>query len=164
MAKRAQRKVQVVWYGDEFAKIVGEHGEEALFAAGEILQRAAVARVPRVTGNLAMSAYVSTKSRSTYVKRRYWRKKKKPTDDKTAIVAFSAPHAHLVESGRRKAGAIAPRRKRALAIGGQVRARSRYRRVGGRAFLGNAIEQTKTTMVEEIAGVLRQALEREMPR
>lgn len=164
MARRPQRKAQVVWYGDEFLEIVSKHGEPALFAAGEVVQRAAVARIPRVTGNLARSAYVSTKSRSTYVKRRYWRKKRKPLDDQTAIVAFSAPHAHLIESGRRRSGVIAPRRKRALAIEGQMRAGSRYRRVRGRAFLGNALEETKTSMVEELAGVLRDALEREMPR
>ncbi len=163
MARRPQRKAQVVWYGDEFLEIVRKHGDPALFAAGEVVQRAAVRRIPRVTGNLARSAYVSTRSRSTYVKRRYWRREKKPPTG-AATVAFSAPHSHLIESGRRRSGVIAPRRKRALTIEGQVRSSSRYRRVRGRAFLGNALEETKTSMVEELAGVLRNALEREMPR
>lgn len=163
MARRAQRKVQVAWYGDEFVRLVGKHGDAALFAAGTVLQRAAVARVPRVTGNLAKSAYVSTATRSTYVRRPYWRKEKKPPQG-AATVAFSAPHAHLIESGRRRVGPIRPRRAQALRIEGRFRAASRYRRTSGRHFLGEAIDATKATMVEELAAVLREGLEREMPK
>ncbi len=164
MARRAQRKVQVAWYGDEFVRLVGEYSEPALWAAATILERAAVARTPRVTGNLAKSAYVATRKRSTFVVRRYWRKKKKVFDDHTAVVAYSAPHAHLIESGRRKVGPIRPRRAQALRIEGRFRAASRYRRTSGRHFLGEAIDATKATMVEELAAVLREGLEREMPK
>lgn len=160
----AKRRVQVEWYGDEFLAVVRKHGDAALFAAGEVVQQAAEQRAPRgATGRLRGSGYVSTASRSTYRTRRYWRREKKPPAG-AATVGFSAPHAHLLEGGRRKSGVIRPRRKRALHIDGQFRGASRYRRMSSRPFLGPAIDATKERMVEELAGVLRKQLERELPK
>lgn len=169
-----KRKTQVTWYGDEYAKIVGENGDEAMFAAGEIVQRVAEAKAPQGrTGNLRRSGYVSTAKRSTYQRRPYWRKEKKPPQN-AVTVAFSAPHAHLMESGRRKAGPLMPRGsvmyggrvyrnngnyRKALRIDGQYRSHSRYRRMSAHPFLGPAIDDTRETMVQEIAKVLNKALE-----
>lgn len=160
-----QRRTQVTWYGDDFLAVVEKYGDEALFAAGEVLEQAAERRAPRKTGRLAGSGYVSTATRSTYVKRTYWRKEQKPPKD-AATVGFSAPHAHLIESGRRRAGDIRPRKKRgkkALRIGTDLRSRSRYRRASARPFLGPAIEETQTTMVEALAKVLSKRLEEALP-
>ena len=168
MAKRyMRRKMQVTWYGDDFLDVVHKYGDEALFAAGGVVLKAAVRNAPRKTGKLVSSAYVSTATKSTYKKRAYWRKEKKPPVN-GATVGFSAPHAHLIESGRRKSGKFGPtarRRKQrsgnlALTIGGRYYARSKYTRMRSRPFLGPALEETKTTMVEELALTLRTKLER----
>ena len=78
-------------------------------------------------------------------------------------MAFSAPHAHLIEGGRKRAGPITPKRRRALRIGDAIRSRSRYKRTRGMHFLAGAIEETKETMVEELAKVLRHKLEQKLP-
>jgi hypothetical protein len=176
-ARRRAQRVDVTWYGDDFLQIIEEHGDEALFAAGMIVKREADRRAPRGrTGNLRKSGYVSTATRSTYVSRRYWRREKKPPKG-GATIGFSAPHAHLIEGGRRKAGTFGPRGdrrhngvlrrsgKRALRIGnGMLRSRSRFRRMSSRPFLGPALEATKDTMVKELAGVLRTRLQDKLPR
>ena len=72
-----------------------------------------------------------------------------------------------MESGRRKAGTFGPRTRRgkkALRIDGQYRSQSRFRRMSARPFLGPAIDETKTTMVEELAKVLNKALESGMKK
>ncbi len=166
MARRyVRRKTQIEWYGDELLDLVEEYGDEALFAGGEVVLEAAERRVPRKTGRLAASGYISTATRSTYVSRRYWRKEKKPPKG-AATIAFSAPHGHLVEGGRRKSGRFGPRGdvsregvlrrtgKRALRIGNVLRARSRYRRISSRPFLGPALEETHERMAEAIADKL----------
>lgn len=165
--KRVAQHVSIEWYGDQFLEIVDQYGDAALFAAGEVLLQEAVSRAPRRSGNLVESGYVGTRSRSTYRRRRYWRKKIRP-DANTAVVAFTAPHAHLVESGRRRTGRIQPRAKqgkKALRIGdGQLRARSRYRRMSGKPFVGPALDATRDGMSEAITKVLHDRLESEMPR
>jgi hypothetical protein len=166
--RRVGQQVEVEWYGDQFLEIVEKHGDAAVFAAGEVLLREAVSNAPRKSGRLAGSGYVATASKSTYRKRRYWRKEKTPPRH-GAVIAFTAPHAHLMESGRRKVGPIVPRTKggkHALRVSadGQLRARSRYRRMAARPFVGPAIDATKDSMAEEIAKVLNQRLESEMPK
>lgn len=160
----ARRRVQIEWYGDDFLAVVRRYGDDALFAAGEVVQHAAEQRAPRgATGRLRGSGYVSTGSRSTYRAKRYWRREKKPPTG-AATVGFSAPHAHLLEGGRRKSGVIRPKRKRALRIDGKYRARASYRRMDAQPFLGPAIDATKDSMVKELAGVLNKHLERELPK
>jgi hypothetical protein len=164
MAKRyMKRRVQVEWYGDDFTAVVDQYGDEALFAAGQIVLADAQRRAPRgPTGNLRKSGYVGTKDRSSYMWRRYWRKEKRPPKG-SAVVAFTAPHAHLVEGGRRRAGAIVPKRRRALKIGDRFVSHSRFRRYSSRPFLGPAIDATRETLVAELAGVLRRRLEEKLP-
>lgn len=165
--RRIAQQVTVEWYGDQFVEIVEKHGDAALFAAGEVLLNEAISRAPRRSGQLVESGYVGTRSKSTYRRRRYWRKKIKPPAN-TAVVAFTAPHAHLLESGRKRTGRIQPRTrggKRALQIGdGTLRTRSRYRRMAARPFVGPALDATKDTMLEAITKVLHDRLENEMPK
>jgi len=171
--RRGVQRVDVTLYGDEFMEIVERYGDEAMFAAGSVVLADATRRAPRGrTGNLADSGYVGTRSRSTYKKRLYWRREKKAPKG-GAVVGFTAPHAHLMESGRRKRGVIRPRGdvtyqgvlrrsgKRALKINGQIRAASRFNRMSSRPFLGPALEATKETMVRELASVLKRRLESE---
>lgn len=167
MAKRyMRRKLQVTWYGDDFLDIVHKHGDAALFAAGEVVLNAAARRAPRRTGKLASSGYVSTATKSTFRRRKYWRKEKKPPID-GATVGFSAPHAHLIESGRRRSGKTAPSKRRrrmrtgnlALKIGDRYVSGSRFKRLRSRPFLGPALEETSETMVQELSKVLRSKLE-----
>lgn len=160
--KRGIQRVDVDLYGDEFMDIVERYGDEAMFAAGQVVEREAKRRAPRGrTGNLAGSTYVGTRSKSTYRKRPYWRREKTPPKG-GAVVGFTAPHAHLIESGRRKRGVIRPGKgKRALVINGSVRGGSRYNRMSSRPFLGPGLDASKDTMVDELANVLRARLERE---
>lgn len=164
--KRGIQRVDVTLYGDEFMDLVEEYGDEALGAAAEVVLREADRRVPKgKTGNLARSGYATTRSRAIrYGHRSYgWRQRKKVPKG-GAVIQFLAPHAHLIESGRRKQGVILPRKsrgKRALSINGLPRASSRYNRMSSRPFLGPALDATRETMVEELAKVLRSRLEQE---
>jgi hypothetical protein len=163
MSKRIlQHNVQITWYGDEFVKLVEKYGDEALFAAGQRVLDAAVRRAPRRTGMLAGSGYISTATKSTYERHYGWRREIKPLKG-GVIIGFSAPHAHLIEAGRRKGGDIKPRKK-TLKIGDSFVARSRFRRMAARPFLGPAVDETRETMVEDLAAVLREKLEQHMPR
>lgn len=174
--RRGAQRVDVNLYGDEFMEVVERYGDEGMFAAGEVVLAEATRRAPRGrTGNLAGSGYVGTPSKSTYKRRLYWRKERKAPKG-GAVVAFTAPHAHLIESGRRKRGVIRPhgdtsyqgvlRRtgKKALLVNGRFLARSRFNRMSSRPFLGPAIEATRETMVRELANVLGRRLESEGPR
>lgn len=162
-ARRRVQRVELEWFGDEFIKIIEEHGNEALFAGGQVLQHEAERRAPRGrTGNLAKSGYTAVPGKSTYVKRRYWRREKKVRTGE-AVIAFTAPHAHLMESGRRKRGAIRPTKrsgKRALNINGQIRAASRYKRMSSRPFVGPAIEASQEKIPAELAKVYGSWLDR----
>lgn len=159
--KRGIQRVDINLYGDEFVAIVEQYGDEALFAAGQIVLAEAGRRAPRDTGKLAQSGYVSTRSKSTYKRRAYWRREKTPPKN-GATIGFTAPHAHLIESGRRKRGVIRPGKgKRALVINGSVRGGSRYNRMSSRPFLGPALEASKETLANELAQVLRIRLEHE---
>lgn len=155
--KRGALRLEITTYGDDFIRIVEKHGNEALFAAGEVVLREAIRRAPRRTGKLANSGYVATIERSTFKNKKYWRNEKKVRVGE-AVIAFTAPHAHLMESGRRRRGVITPRRKKALKIGGSIRASSRYKRMSSRPFVGPALEATKETMAKELAGVLSRRL------
>ena len=161
--RRGIQRVDINLYGDEFMAIVEKYGDEALFAAGQIVLAEAGRRAPRDTGKLAQSGYVSTRSKSTYKRRRYWRKEKLPPKN-GATIGFTAPHAHLMESGRRKRGVIRPRKgggKRALTVNGAVRSASKFNRMSSRPFLGPALDASKETLANELAQVLRTRLERE---
>lgn len=153
-AKRRVQRVELEWFGDEFIKIIEEHGIDALFSAGQVLQNEAERRAPRGrTGNLQKSGYTAVLGKSTYVKRRYWRREKRVRKGE-AVIAFTAPHAHLMESGRRKSGIIRPgKTKRALLINGQYRSASRFRRMSSQPFVGPAIEASQETIPAELAKV-----------
>lgn len=168
MAKKyMRRRVQIEFFGDDYAKIISDYGPEALFFAGEVVQREAERRAPQGrTGNLKKSGYVSTKWRTTYVRRMYWRREKKPKAMDDAVIGFTAPHAHLLEGGRRRSGKIYPLKRRgtkALFIHGRFRAASRYRRMSSRPFLGPAIDATRDTLVEELSKRYGSVLERLLP-
>lgn len=161
--KRGVQRVDVTWYGDEFLAIMEKYGDEGLFEAGRILLAEAGRRAPSRRGLIRKSGYISTGTRSTYVRRGYWRREKKPPKNHVTV-GFSAPHAHLIESGRRRTGVIVPRRRRALRIDGQFVSRSRFNRSSSRPFLGPAIEATRETMVVELAAVLNRRLVAGMPK
>ena len=174
-AKRRVQRVELEWYGDDFVTIVSEAGPEALFAAGEIVLAEARRRAPRRSGKLANSGYVGVKGRSTYVKRAYWRRERVARNAAEAVIGFTAPHAHLIESGRRRRGDIRPRGdvrarngtlrrsgKRALVINGSLRSRSRYKRVSSQPFLGPALEASQERVPQELARIYRARLEQEL--
>jgi HK97 gp10 family phage protein len=93
---------QIDWYQEELVGALENHLQEALFAAGEVLLESATAKAPRDEGDLADSGYVATKTQSSYVNREGNEKEKKVNSDKHVVVAFAAPHAHLVEFGTAK--------------------------------------------------------------
>jgi hypothetical protein len=133
-------------------EILREHGPEALFEAARVVMAEASRRAPRRTGKLAGSGYIGVKGKSTYSKRRFWRREKFARDGE-AVIGFSAPHAHLIESGRRRAGKITPRRAKALRIDGKFVGASRYKRMSSRPFLGPALEASREAVPREIAKV-----------
>lgn len=96
---------KVEWHGKELMQALRDGANDAMFEAGEILLESARRRVPVVTGNLKNSGYVSTKNKSSYVKRRGWKRERKPLEDGSVVIAFSAPHSHLVEFGTKRMAA-----------------------------------------------------------
>jgi hypothetical protein len=159
-AKRRVQRFEIAWYGDDFKRIVEEHGSDALWEAAKVIVADASRRAPRLSGLLAGSGYIGVKGRSTYKKRRYWRKEKFPKDAE-AVIGFTAPHAHLMESGRRQSGIIKPGKKRkALLIEGQFRSRSRFKRMHSRPFLGPALEAGRESVPRAMAQVYGNWLDR----
>ena len=72
------------------------------------------------------------------------------------VVVFRAPHAHLMESGRRKRGVIRPTKrsgKRALVINGRYRASSQYKRMSSRPFVGPAIDASQEQIPRELVRI-----------
>jgi len=92
----------VQWYGNDFRKLIGNGADDAMFEGGQILLEGSQAKVPRFTGRLHASGYVTTKSKSTYVFRRGYKKERKPEDTGVVGIGYSAPHSHLVEFGTKK--------------------------------------------------------------
>lgn len=90
---------QVSWYGDDLIKQILAHQDEALFEGGELLKTEAAARAPEFTGRLKKSGYASTMKRSSYVKKRWYKKERKPRDPGIVAVGFAAPHSHMAEFG-----------------------------------------------------------------
>lgn len=95
----------VEWHGEKLLQALRDGANDAMFEAGEILLESAKERVPVATGNLKNSGYVSTKTKSSYIKRRGWKRERKPLEDGGVVIAFSAPHSHLVEFGTKKMAA-----------------------------------------------------------
>lgn len=158
-AKRRVQQFQIEWFGDEFLDIVREHGPDALWAAAQVVVAEASRRAPRRSGMLAGSGYIGVRGRSSYRKRRYWRKERLAKDAE-AVIGFTAPHAHLIESGRRKRGDIRPKRARALTIEGRFVARSKYKRVSSQPFLGPALEASRDRVPRELVRVYGSWLDR----
>lgn len=92
----------VQWYGDDLKKLILDGADDAMFEGGQILLEGSQAKVPRFTGRLYASGYVTTKTKSTYVFRRGYKKERKPEDSGVVGIGYSAPHSHLVEFGTKK--------------------------------------------------------------
>ena len=165
--------LELNWYGDEFLALIEEFADEGLFAAGEILLARAKARAPHRAGGLINSGYVATRKRSTYVKRARNYRKEFPVDrEKNVMVAFAAFYGNFLEDSGAKPHRI-PRLVSAKARGGRARKGVYIPGVGfrksaqhpgfrRRPFLGPALEETQTTMVETLAAVLRGKAEERM--
>lgn len=99
-AQPGQSTLVVQWYGDDLAKAILGEVNAALYAAGELLILSAAAKAPRDEGTLAESGYVATKDKSSYhFDPASYEKEVDPKIDGLAVVAFAAPHAHLIEYG-----------------------------------------------------------------
>lgn len=155
--------VRVDWYGDELVKAVERHTPDALFAMGNVVLDAAKPRAPKRTGTLAASGYVGTKTRSSYrPKRKVHRKEIKIKAETVAVVAFAAYYQHFIEGGtdphpipkRRKKG---KRPMKIPKIG--YRWLVQHPGIEARPFLGPAVNATRSAMVKELTGRLRQKLE-----
>lgn len=158
-ARRRVQRFQIESYGNTFLSIVSEHGPDALWAAAQVVEAEAVRRAPKRSGRLAGSSYIGVKGKSTYQKRRYWRNERFARVGE-AVIAFTAPHGHLIESGRRQRGKILPRRRKALRIDGRFVARSQFKRMSSRPFLGPGLEASRDRVPRELAKVYGSWLER----
>lgn len=90
--------VEVKWYGDDLLKKIREGTPDGLFEGAQMLVEAAAAKAPRMTGNLAESAYVVTNKRSTYKKDKRHKKEVKVKEGQAAA-AFAIFYAGFVEFG-----------------------------------------------------------------
>lgn len=131
--KGSKRSGYVIeWYGDEIIEAIGDQIEDALFQAGQIMVQNAAAKAPRDEGTLQESGYVATQNKSTYVKRAHHKTEVRPRGEGVAVIAFSAPHSHLVEFGTVKMAA--------------------------QPFFRPAFDESKAAMTEEAVKTLREGL------
>ena len=99
------RRVGTFWFGPQLLEEIKDATPDALFEGAQQLLEAALVKVPRRSGRLAHSGYAASASKSTYTRiGRGYRREIKP-GPKEALVAFSAPHAHLLEFGTVKMSA-----------------------------------------------------------
>lgn len=97
------RLSKVKWFGDEVIKKITTSGEDALFEGGEMLLADAKGRVPKRTGDLGNSGYVSSQNRSTYKsKGKSYHPENRPTKPGVVVVGFASKRRHFVEFGTRK--------------------------------------------------------------
>lgn len=95
---------EVTWYGDDLLKQIREATPDGLFSGAEMLVDAAKAKAPRLTGNLADSAYAATSEKSTYKRDKRHNKEIKPKQGQ-AVAAFAMFYAGFVEYGTKKKAA-----------------------------------------------------------
>jgi HK97 gp10 family phage protein len=92
------------WYGDKLKLTVKDATPDALFEGVDMLAKAAAAKAPRATGELADSGYAASETKSTYKGGSQRRKEIKP-EPGTAVAAFSAFYSRFIELGTRKRAA-----------------------------------------------------------
>lgn len=159
--KRGVTGLQLEWHGDKLQKAFDDGLDEALYKAGQVVLDAAQERVPRRTGNLAASGYVATTKRNNYVKR-YGYKRMLTPDPGTVVIAFSAPHAHLIEFGTRSVGKIKPKRAKALKLGDYIlRAASTHKGIPANPFVRTALDTTRDEVVRVFNEAMGQELEQD---
>ena len=90
---------KITWYGHDLLDDIARGLNDAVFESGEVIINAATSKAPVKEGVLRKTGYVSTRTKSSYQKRKGHRNEVHPRDDGMAVAAFSAPHAHLVEFG-----------------------------------------------------------------
>lgn len=145
--KRGVTGIALEWHGDELLKAIDGGLDDALYAAGLVVLEEAQQRVPRRTGRLAESGYVATAKRNNYVKRRGY-KRMLEAGPGSVIIAFSAPHAHLIEFGTRSAGKIKPKQAQALRLGETIlRAGAKHKGIPANPFLRTAMDATQDEVV-----------------
>jgi len=158
------KTIKLDWYGDEMQQLIERSSPDALYGAGNVVLDAAKTKIRDKTGNLRKSGYTGVKGRSNYQNRPWYRKEIRVQRSDRAVVAFSAPHAHLIEAtGAQPSGVIRPTSRKALLIPGiGFRASARHAGMRPRPFLGPALEGTRDRMATELARRLRQDLEQKM--
>jgi hypothetical protein len=156
------------WFGDDFTRLIEEHSDEALYAAGEVLRSAAASRAPSKRGMLAGSGYVRTSKRSSYVKRhRLYRGEFALRGSKVAMVAFAVWYANLFEDTGAKRhvmpdGTARAARKNIYLPGVGYRKSARHPGMRKRPFVAPALEASKETLAQKIVEILKQRTENEM--
>lgn len=94
---------KVTWYGNEIIKKITTSADDALFEAGETLLEEAKGRVPKDTGELRDSGYVSSLKRSSYQERdEGYRPEGRPQKSGVVVVGFAWWKRHFVEFGTGK--------------------------------------------------------------
>lgn len=90
---------------DDILAAVDNGLDDAMFEGGEVVLRAAEPNVPRRTGDMATSGYVSTAGRSTYKAAKTNVKEKKPSEPGNVAVGFADFKARWNEYGTVKMAA-----------------------------------------------------------
>lgn len=94
---------KVTWYGNEIIKKIVTSGDDILFDAGETLLEEAKGRVPKDTGELRDSGYVSSAKRSSYQTRdEGYRPEGRPQKSGVVVVGFAWWKRHFAEFGTAK--------------------------------------------------------------
>lgn len=91
--------IDLKWYGDDLLKLIRDGSDDAMYEGGTVLLEGSQSRVPRRSGRLAQSGYITTKSKTSYVYKRGYKKERKPDESGVVGVGYSAPHSHLLEFG-----------------------------------------------------------------
>lgn len=154
----AKRGAEIIWLGDELAGQIDEASDPALYAGGELILRAAVARAPKRKGRLAASGYVASAARSSYAKSSRTARRQIVVKPGQAVIAFAEFYARFMEGGT-KGHTVKPRRRRALQTGAERwAARATVKGIRGKNFLLQASETEKEAAIQRIVAVVQQEI------
>jgi len=128
--------------------------DDILYAGGEVVLADAQARIDSRSGNLRDSGYVVTQSKTSYQAGKR-RNKTRKAIKRTALVAFAARYAHMVEFGT-QAHIIPIKRSKALKTTENDYARSaEHPGAKAKPFLRPAWDATQDQVVRVVSDELR---------
>lgn len=99
MPKKKYKAIVLDLNIDEIRKATVGILDDAMYEGADVVYKLTQVKVPVATGRLKRSGYIANSKRSTYTREGKVNKAEVTPDEGDALVAYSAPHSHLLEYG-----------------------------------------------------------------